>query len=68
MMLKTIKECISNIPNEPFETYFNNYMMKVQDENLNREFRFLIDKNTNMDINDIDRLVSDTYDKMKEMI
>lgn len=67
-MLKMIKECISTIPNEPFETYFNNYMMNVQDENLNREFRFLIDKNINMDINDIDRLVSDTYDKMKEMI
>lgn len=67
-MLKMIKECISNIPNESFETYFNNYMMKIQDENLNREFRFLIDKNINMNINDIDRLVSDTYDKMKEMI
>ena len=44
-MLKTIKEYISNLPMVSFERFYINYIMQIQDENIEREMQYLSNKN-----------------------
>lgn len=44
-MLENVKSMIQNLPDTPFNTLFVNYVMKVQDENIEEELRYLRSRN-----------------------
>lgn len=55
-MLETIKSLI-NEPTIPFDSFYLQYIMSVQDMNIQAEFEYLINHNT-LTINSIDKLIS----------
>ena len=50
-MLETIQRYIKELPNEDFLTYYQNYVLSVQDENIGQEI------NQVETFNDINKLV-----------
>lgn len=45
-MLKTLLNLIDNIPNIPFQEFYSNYVMDVQDKNIELEFDLIKDKHS----------------------
>ncbi len=65
-MLKMIKEEIASIPDMKFSEYYNLYIMSVQDSNIDREIRFLMNRNIlNSDL--MQALIANTYEGLKEI-
>lgn len=62
-MLGTVKSYISNLPDIPFNRYFNNYIMDVQDDNIENEMKFLLSRNT-LNIYMMDNIISETYRRL----
>lgn len=63
-MLETVKEYIaSDLPCISFEEYYVNYMMHMQDQNIDDELRFLL-RNNFLDATVLDTLVENTYKGM----
>lgn len=55
-MLETILQTINNIPSISFEEYFTNYVMEIQDANIDSEVSFLL-RNNFLASADIDKLM-----------
>lgn len=63
-MLETVKRYIKkDIPNESFEKFFINYILAVQDKNIELEMEYLVSHNV-LDIMKLDRLISDYMDRL----
>lgn len=60
-MLEIVKSCIENLDTISFNLYFVNYIIKVQDINLENEFKYLESHNC-MSISKVDKLISNTYE------
>ena len=60
-MLETIKDYISNLPNNDFESHFNQYMMDVQDRSIHDEVNITL-RQFKKDILDIERTVQSEYE------
>lgn len=58
-MLKTVKNLVDE-PVEPFGTYYINYVMQVQDQNIDRELRSLL-HNNRTDISSMGKLIDEVY-------
>lgn len=63
-MLETVRSYIaSDLPCISFEEYYVNYMMRMQDQNIDDELRFLL-RNNFMDATVLDTLIESTYKGM----
>lgn len=62
-MLETVKNSINNIPDIPFSVFYGNYIMKVQDDNIEEELRFLEIANT-LDVRSFGKLIENSFEKM----
>lgn len=58
-MLKTVKNLVDE-PVEPFGTFYINYVMQVQDQNIDRELRSLLHSNRT-DISSMSKLIDEVY-------
>lgn len=45
MILKTIRNCIADLPCISFEQYFTQYVFDIQDMNIEEEVKFMITNN-----------------------
>ena len=65
-MLDRVRSTISNLPDISFEEYFIQYMMSVQDSNIESEASSIF-KNVSPDVSNViraDRLVSKTFERL----
>lgn len=60
-MLETVKAAIDSLPDISFEEYFMQYVLSVQDSNIEQEFLFLLDRNI-LDVPNIGHLIQKTYE------
>lgn len=60
-MLETVKQAIDNLSDISFEEFYMQYVMSVQDTNIEREFSFLLDKNI-LDVPNMGHLIQNTYE------
>ena len=58
-MLETIKEYINSLPEITFNEYYTNYMLDVQDSNIEKEFR-QITESPRTDVRFMDKLINNT--------
>ncbi len=58
-MLTKIKEQIATLPNVSFITFYQQFIMSVQDSNIDTEFR--------IDVNTMQLLIQNTYERMKSI-
>ncbi len=66
-MLETIKDYISSSPNVPFEKFYLEYMMRVQDENIEYEMSYML---LNNDINALilSKVIENTYEGLRDYV
>lgn len=65
-MLETIKQSIKNAPFITFEQYFIEYVMQMQDTNIDNEVTFMLHNNS-LTTKSLDKLINSevtTYDKL----
>ena len=62
-MLGTVKSFISDLHDISFNLYFVNYIIRIQDEDLENEFRYLTSHNT-ISISKVDKLIENTYESL----
>lgn len=62
-MLDVVKSSIDSVEDIPFHIYFQQYILKVQDENISYEFKYLQLHNV-LDILSLDKLISKYFDQM----
>lgn len=60
MILETIKQYISDLDDTSFNTHFMSYILAVQDANIDKEVKYLINKNT-LNIYVMDKVLQNTY-------
>ncbi len=63
-MLDTIRKQIKSVRDLPFGEYFKQYVMSVQDKNIDHELRFLMKFNT-LNIDSMQKLIQNTYEGLK---
>lgn len=57
-MLETVRKEIKNLPSCTFSQYFIEYVMSVQDSNIDSEFSYLR-RHNQLDILNVDKLISE---------
>ena len=64
-MLATIKQCISGLQADTrsFQQYFTNYVMEVQDRNIDQELAYMLTHNV-VDVELVDRAITDAFKGM----
>jgi hypothetical protein len=64
-MLTTIKHQVNDIHHKPFNTFYLDYVSRVQDDNLDKEFNLML--KTGMDVNAsfMQKLINNTIDNLK---
>ena len=64
-MLATIKQCISDLQADTgsFQQYFTNYVMEVQDRNIDQELAYMLTHNV-VDVQLVDRAITDAFKGM----
>lgn len=66
-MLETIKVEIANQKSKPdFDTFYIDYMMRVQDEDIDNEVSYLFRKNI-IDSSNLSFIIEDDYKKMVDI-
>lgn len=55
-MLETVKDCITSLTDMTFIAFFNQYRMKVQDQNLDKEIAHLLNRNF-ISVNQVDKIL-----------
>lgn len=69
MMLETIKSYIqASANNVPFNQFYIEYVMRVQDENIERELYTMLHKNVDIDVMMMDRLINSTFEGLKDIL
>lgn len=68
-MLETIKSYIqASANNVPFNQFYIEYVMSVQDENIERELYTMLHKNADIDVMMMDRLINNTFEGLKDIL
>lgn len=62
-MLETVRSEIKNLPSCTFSQYFIEYVMSVQDSNIDSEFSYLR-RHNQLDILNVDRLISEYLSRL----
>lgn len=57
-MLQTITAYIHKLDIKPFDVYYQEYIVSVQQHNINQEFRYMLNHNV-VNLNMIDRAIAD---------
>lgn len=65
-MLTMIQKQIKSVSDIPFGEYFKQYIMSVQDKNIDSEFRFLMKFNA-LNIDSMQNLIQNTYEGLKSI-
>lgn len=65
-MLARIKEQIENLPDISFVIYYQQFIMLVQDTNIDAEFKFLVKRNQ-LDVKGMQLLIQNTYEGVKSI-
>ncbi len=62
LMLATIKQCISDlqIDTSSFQQYFTDYVIEVQDRNIDQELAYMLTHNV-VDVQFVDRAITDAF-------
>lgn len=62
LMLATIKQSISEVQADTssFQQYFTNYVMEVQDRNIDQELAYMLTHNV-VDVQFVDRAITDAF-------
>lgn len=65
LMLATIKQGISDLQADTssFQQYFTNYVMEVQDRNIDQELAYMLTHNV-VDVQLVDRAITDAFKGM----
>lgn len=65
LMLATIKQYISDLQADTssFQQYFTNYVMEVQDRNIDQELAYMLTHNV-VDVQFVDRAITDAFKGM----
>jgi hypothetical protein len=67
-MLETVKGYINDLPKLTFSEFFIQYMISIQDANIDRELNSLVNHNNMLDSVMIDRLINETIEGLKDII
>ena len=68
-MLETVKSHIQASANDvPFNQFYIEYVMRVQDENIERELYTMLHKNVDIDVMMMDRLINSTFEGLKDIL
>lgn len=65
-MLSTIKKYINDLPNQNFLSYYNLYIMDMQDKNIDRELSYLLAAN-NLNILNMSKLIKHTFEGINSL-
>lgn len=63
-MLETVKACIENAPTMSFSRFFQEYVLSVQDSNIDREFKYLVNRNV-IGVDSMGVLIKNTIERLK---
>ena len=64
-MLKIVKTLVDNTPEKPFGQFYIEYIMQVQDSNIDREIKNMVRKHR-PDLNLMQRVIENTYKYIKK--
>ena len=65
-MLATVKNEIANLPDITFEQYFMEYIMEVQDANIDKEMKFMTGRNMLKPLA-MDKVIAKTWEALKSI-
>lgn len=66
-MLETVKRYIASLPDTTFGEYYTKYIADVQDANIDRELKYLLNRNL-IDPLSMSVLVQNTYERLGEIL
>lgn len=66
-MLETIKNCVDNLEDVPFDKYFLMYVMEVQDSMIAEELSYMLKYNV-VDVNLVDRAIADAVKQLGDNV
>lgn len=64
MMLKTVEEYIENLEDIPFSLFYKQYIMEVQDDNIDKEVSYLM-HSSQLNVLNISALIDETAKAVK---
>lgn len=62
-MLETIKRCINDVPNISFAQFYSEYILTVQDNNIESEFQYMIHHNL-LNTSMMDTIIQHTHERL----
>lgn len=62
-MLETVKDCINTTPDISFGQFYNQYVLTVQDNNIESEFQYLIRRNL-LNTSIMDLVIQHTHERL----
>lgn len=65
-MLATIKKQIADVTDLTFSEYYRQYIMSIQDSNIEYEFKFMLKRNI-LNVNSMQLLIDNTYERLKNI-
>lgn len=63
-MLKTVEEYIDNLEDITFSTFYKQYIMEVQDENIDKEVSYLL-HSSQLNVLNVSALIDETAKAVK---
>ncbi len=63
-MLKTVEEYIENLEDIPFSLFYKQYIMEVQDENIDKEVSYLM-HSSQLNVLNVSALIDETAKAVK---
>lgn len=66
-MLETVRSCLDNLEDIPFDAYFLQYVMDVQDSMIAYELQYMMKYNV-VDIHLIDRAIADAVKELNNRL
>lgn len=64
IMLKTVEEYIDNLEDIPFSLFYKQYIMEVQDENIDKEVSYLM-HSSQLNVLNVSALIDETAKAVK---
>lgn len=65
-MFETIRQDMRNLGNKTFHEHFVEYVMRVQDSNIDRELSYMLSHNV-VTVDLIDRAITNSIERFKEI-
>lgn len=65
-MLETIKDYIKYLPDIPFDLVYSEYILSVQDSNIDAEMSFLL-KHNKLDLRLMDNTIHQSFERLNQI-